>query len=122
MALLADQLVYGSLYMDAGECSWEYAEHQIDSCLEKTLEEKKTLNDTIVGFDIIATRNQIKNGSAKKMGQRIINYIDKKYPFPCLKNRFVGVTKDEDNRPIRDRFIFDKCIGKDSSKYFFILE
>ena len=77
MALIADQLVYGSLYMDAGECSWEYAEHQIDSMLEKILKEKKTLSDTIVGFDIIATRNQIKNGSAKKMGQRILDYINK---------------------------------------------
>jgi len=121
MALLAENLIYGALYMDVGEGFWEEAKIQIDLCINHSIKTGYILEDTAVGFDLIATKSQVEKGLARQMGQHIYDYVDREYPN--LKSRSVGVTIDENNRPIRDSLIYHKFDEKTDFKqeFFFLM-
>lgn len=119
MAIEGTALAYGNLFMDSGECSWEYAELQIDKVYKEALK-KAPAEEIIIAFDLTATKSQIDADVAEKMAQRIIKYIDEKYPE--VGTRLIGITADDDKRPLRDLLILRKQFTeKDYGKYFCII-
>jgi len=97
------KLCYGSLYMDALE-SAEYAETQIVETVRLALADAgNRLDDIGLGFDIVATPEQVQSGRPAQMARHILTYVDKTYPR--LRVRVVGVTDDDKRRPIRDMIL-----------------
>jgi hypothetical protein len=114
--------VYGCLYMDQGETSWEYAEKQIDGSIVNS---KRAPEEIVVGFDLICTKNQINN--AKILAERIFKYILERYPK--IYAHTVGITNVEEYRPARDilmnrnRFTeFVRSHPKFDANYFILYE
>lgn len=95
-------LAYGCLYMDTGEGSWEFAETQINSCIQKVAFKKlrKRFDLIILGFDIIATKEQIRGGAPNAIADRLLAYVDEKYP--TLHARAIGITHLDEPRPVRN--------------------
>ena len=100
--------LYGSLYMDAQE-SWEYAEMQIDEMIEQVTRQSASLAQVFIFFDIVATQKQLKTGAAHQIARHLLSYIDTDYPD--VRGRMIGITDDDDRRPMRDIFILEENAG-----------
>ncbi len=93
------KFIYASLYMDQME-SYEFAETQIEACIQRAGGSGTRHDQMVLGVDIVATPEQIGAGAAHGMGRYILQYVDEEYPD--LKIRVVGITDDDERRPIRD--------------------
>jgi hypothetical protein len=110
-------IVYGSLYLDRAE-SFEYAEMQVDDCIAKA---RKLRSQIVLAFDIVATPAQIAVGEAHETARLILEYVDANYPG--LNNRCVGITDDDERRPMRDTLLSRRLSPDDiDDVHLFVVE
>jgi len=111
------QFIYGSLYLDQEE-TLKYAKVQIDEGIAKA---NIPLNQVSFVFDVIATPEQIKSGTAQRVARLILDYVDQNYPG--LLARYVGVTDDENRRPMRDIILTRQLQLEDiDNEHLFVVE
>lgn len=113
-------IMYGYLNLNSGEKLAKAIEY-LSALVKQEEGNGKRLEDLQLGFDIIATPNQIKGGKAKETARAILRYVDS--AFPNLKRRVVGITDNDKKRPVRDT-IFTKTISIKNidSKHLFVEE
>lgn len=113
-------IMYGYLNMNSGEKLAKALEY-IMALAKQEEDNGREIKNLQLGFDIIATPNQIKGGKAKEIARSILRYVDSAYPN--LNKRVVGITDNEDRRPVRD-VIFTKSlkIYQIDNKHLFVEE
>lgn len=113
-------IMYGYLNLNSGEKLAKALEY-IRDLVKQEEGNGRQLKDLQLGFDIIATQNQIKGAKAQEVARAILRYTDS--AFPNLKRRVIGITDNDKKRPIRD-IIFSKTLGirNIDNKHLFIEE
>ena len=91
-------LVYGSIHQTR-MTSNNSITAQISQLISDTLSERKLIQDIVLAIDLISTSNAISNGKAQKIAIKTLRSIDQQ--FPNLRDRFVGITDDENTLPLQ---------------------
>ena len=114
---MAVKFAYGFLDLDQKEAI-PYIKDQIDEGIFKT---DSPLNQVGLVFDLIATPEQIQSGTAHRVAQLILDYVDQNYPGLLL--RYLGITDDESRRPMRDILLTKQLQLEDvDNQHLFVIE
>ncbi len=111
------KFAYGSLDLHNKEAI-PHIKTQIDEGIRQA---NAPLDQVGFVFDLLVTPEQIESGTAHRVAQLILDYVDQSYPGLLL--RYVGITDDESRRPMRDILLTKQLQLEDvDNQHLFVIE
>jgi len=111
-------LVYASIYQTRAFDSIVVEISQLIS--EMTCENRK-IHDMVLAIDLICTQDAIAGGEAQQLAGEMLEFIDRQ--FPTLRDRFVGITDDENKLPLQALLISGTlALEEIDNEHLFVME
>ena len=111
-------LVYASIHQTRAFDSIAVEISQLIS--EMTCENRK-IHDMVLAVDLISTPDDISGGGSQQLAGEMLAFIDRQ--FPTLRDRFVGITDDENKLPLQALLISGTlALEEIDNEHLFVME
>jgi len=111
-------LVYASIHQTRAFDSIAVEISQLIS--EMTCENRK-IHDMVLAVDLICTPDAIAGGEAQQLAGEVVEFIDRQ--FTTLRDRFVGITDDENKLPLQALLISGTLTLEEiDNEHLFVME
>ena len=79
------------------------------------------IQNSVIAIDISLTVDEIDSGMALQIAQQILQEID--HYYPAIRDRFVGISDDEQKLPLRDLMLTGKlALEEIDNQHLFVFE
>lgn len=111
-------LVYASIHQTR---SFDSIAIEISQLISETLSENRQPHDMVLAVDLICIPDAIAGGEAQQLAGEVVEFIDRQ--FTTLRDRFVGITDDENKLPLQALLISGTlALEEIDNKHLFVME
>ena len=111
-------LVYASIHQTR---TFDSIATEIGQLIRETIREDRHINDMVLAVDLISTPDAIDGGESQQLAGEMLEFIDRQ--FPTLRDRFVGITDDENKLPLQALLISGTlALEEIDNEHLFVME
>lgn len=94
---------------------------EISQLVGETLTENRRIHNLVLAVDLISTAEAISRGEPQQLAGELLEFIDRQ--FPNLRDRFVGITDDENKLPLQGLLISGAlALEEIDNEHLFVME
>ena len=111
-------LVYASIHQTR---AFDSITTEIGQLINETIRKDRHIHDMVLAVDLIRTPEAIDGGEAQQLAREMLELIDRQ--FPTLRDRFVGITDDENKLPLQALLISGTlALEEIDNEHLFVME
>ena len=94
---------------------------EIGQIMNETLSENRQIQNLVLAVDLVCTTDVIADGESQQLARKILQFVDRK--FPNMRDRFVGITGDENKLPLQGLLISGAlALEEIDNEHLFVME
>jgi len=94
---------------------------EISQLISEMTCENRNIHDMVLAVDLICTPDAISGGRSQQLAGEMLEFIDRQ--FPTLRDRFLGITDDENKLPLQALLISGTlALEEIDNEHLFVME
>lgn len=94
---------------------------EISQLVGETLTENRRIQNLVLAVDLISTADAVSRGESQQLAGELLGFIDRQ--FPNIRDRFVGITDDENKLPLQGLLISGAlALEEIDNEHLFVME
>jgi len=111
-------LVYASIHQTR---AFDSIAVEISQLISEMTCENRHIHDMVLAVDLISTPEAIAGGESQQLAEEMLEFIDRQ--FPTLRDRFVGITDNENKLPLQALLISGTlALEEIDNEHLFVME